>query len=278
MSKNRNEEELKQNGLVDRITSVFNQKIVLIAVLMVISFSYPVVGEASTISFVTDSSWICLDAEVDGWTFVDFDDSYWENAKVLDDTEAVGYTPEGFEGKVIWYPESPMRYTSYFRKNIVIDGEVISGKILIGDDGNTDWYVYVNGKFVGKSGYWSGVSEFDIGSYLKPEKNVIAVRADWNKWGIPYWGLVGTIRVAPVPTLTPSPSPTSTPTPTIIPISPPTPRESSSPSPPSVTPFVTPNGGIGKEAKSIIIAILVATIGGVLARMIWSRIKKGREY
>jgi hypothetical protein len=278
MSKNINEGDLKQNCLVDRIASFLNKRVVLIGLFIAISFSYPVASEVSTLSLVTDSSWKCLDAEVDGWTSVDFDDSYWENGKVLDDTEAVGFPPECFRGKVIWYPESPIRHTSYFRKNIVIDGKVISGKISIGDDGNTDWYVYVNSEFVGKSGYWSGVSEFDIGSYLKPGKNVIAVRAQWNRWGCPYWGLIGTIRVAPVSTLTPSPSPTSTPTPTIIPISSPTPGERPSPSPPSMTPFVTPNGGIGTEAKSIIIAIIVATIGGVLARVIWSHIKKGREY
>jgi len=51
-----------------------------------------------------------------------------------------------------------------------------------------------------------------------------------------------------------------------------------SPSPPSVTPFVTPNGGMGTEVKSVIIAIIVATIGGVFARVIWSRIKKRRDY
>ena len=270
MSKNRNEEE-KQNGLVDHIKGFLNIRIVLcvlIALFIAISFSYPVVGEVSTISIATDSSWKCLDAEVEGWTSEDFDDSYWENGKVIDDTRAVGSPPEWIRGKAIWYPESPMRHTSYFRRNIEIDGKPVTGKILIGDDGNTGWYVYVNNEFMGKSGWGGG--EFDIGSYLKSGKNVIAVRADWNKWGIPCWGLIGTIRVAPVSPLTPSPSPTPMPTLTPLPISP-------SPSAPSL-PSMPSNGGMSTEVKSIIIAIIVATIGGVFARFIWGHIKKQREY
>ena len=43
-------------------------------------------------------------------------------------------------------------------------------------------------------------------------------------------------------------------------------------------PAVIPDGGITTEVKSVIIAIIVATIGGVLARAIWSSIKKRREY
>ncbi len=50
-----------------------------------------------------------------------------------------------------------------------------------------------------------------------------------------------------------------------------------SPSAPSLPP-VTPNGGISTEVKRVIIAIFVATIGSVLARAIWSSIKKRREY
>ena len=49
--------------------------------------------------------------------------------------------------------------------------------------------------------------------------------------------------------------------------------------PPSPLPTsVTPNGGMSTEVKSLIIAIIVATSGGILASFIWSRIKKRREY
>ena len=50
-----------------------------------------------------------------------------------------------------------------------------------------------------------------------------------------------------------------------------------SPSAPSL-PAVIPNGGISTEVKRVIIAIFVATIGSVLARAIWSSIKKRRQY
>ena len=216
MLKNRNEEELKRSCLVDYIMSRVNKRVVLsvlIALFIAISFSYPVVGEVSTISIVTDSSWKCLDAEVDGWTSVDFDDSYWENAKVLDVSH-----PEGFEkAKAIWYPEEPMPHTSYFRKDIVIDGEIISGKIICYQS-NSEYSIYVNDNFVGEIGaYWFvDEKEFDIGSYLKEGKNVIAVKVDSivNAGDSYVWGIVGTIRAAPASTLTPSPFPASTITPT----------------------------------------------------------------
>ena len=51
--------------------------------------------------------------------------------------------------------------------------------------------------------------------------------------------------------------------------------ESSTPT--QLLPSPTPDGGMSIEVKGLIIALVVATIGGVLARFIWSHIKKQRE-
>ena len=234
MSKNINEEDLKQNGLVDSITSFLNTRVVLsvlIALIIIISFSYPAVGGVSTISIVTDSSWKCLDAEVDGWTSAGFDDSWW------DDTEELFYV-EGFgNAKAIWYPGSPMPSTAYFRKTIDIDGgEVISGRINIAVYryaiyGDEYVYIFVNANYVGRVSpghYPYGEKEFDIAPYLKPGKNVIAVKADIGAYRDffgevrSWWALTSTIRYGTIP-LTPTesiqtPTPIQTPAPVVSPI------------------------------------------------------------
>ena len=229
MSKNRNKKDLKQNGLVDHITSFLTTRVVLsvlIALFIVISFSYPVVGEVSTISVVTDSSWKCLDAEVDGWTSADFDDSWW------DDAEELFYVEDFGNAKAIWYPGSPKPSTVYFRKNIEIDdGEILTGTIYLTIYSYVSVFtprsIYVEQLFVNDNylGSLPGETDkFNIAPYLNPGKNVIAVKA--KSVGEPgrdrYWALTSTIRYGTTP-LTPTesiqtPTPIQTPAPVVSPI------------------------------------------------------------
>ncbi|MDY6964873.1 MAG: PGF-CTERM sorting domain-containing protein [Halobacteriota archaeon] len=160
-------------------------------------------GEVSTISFVTDSSWKCLDAEVDGWASVDFDDSWWDDAEELFYVESLG------DAKAIWYPGSPMPSTAYFRKTIDIDdNKILTGRITLavyGADGE-NVYIFVNDNYVGTSRgrfYPYGVKELDIAPYLDPGKNVIAAKAVFGNTKY-WWALTGTIRSG---TTTPTPTP-----------------------------------------------------------------------
>ncbi len=166
-------------------------------------------GKVQTISIVTDSSWKSLDAKVKGWTSIDLDDSYWENAEVLD----IELSEKGFEkANVIWYPGYPMPGTSYFRKNITLNGKVVAGRMVVHENTYIGAYlknIYVNDNLIRTRapGHWgSSIQELDITPYLREGKNIIAVEGDSR----PYWAIIATIRVASTPTLTPTPEFTST--------------------------------------------------------------------
>ena len=160
-----------------------------------------------TISIVTDSSWKSMDSEVEGWTSVNFDDSWWE------DVEEANHEEAGVAWTAIFYPKTPKPHTSYFRKNFEIEGtEIISGRIYpvcyAYNSGPDNYiYIYVNDNYIGLvRGEWgwiySGqIKEFNIAPYLNPGKNVIAIKADFN--GTPgedyWWALTGTIRYSTTP-------------------------------------------------------------------------------
>jgi hypothetical protein len=153
------------------------------------------------ITIYSDSSWKVLDAKVNGWASIDFDDSYWLNAEERDSHQ------EGYgKARIITYPEKPSSPPFYFRKTFELTGtEIMSSKIF---QGCCNHHLYVNDNYVGFN-----LFDIDITQYLKIGKNVIAVE---NPPGYDDYLGIAKIRVVSASTSSPSPTLTSTiiPTPT----------------------------------------------------------------
>jgi hypothetical protein len=168
----------------------------------------------TTIEMGTDSSWKSLDASVQRWTSVTFDDSWWPDSWESD-SPISGLK----QGRAIWYAETPIPLTAYFRRSFEISGvEVISGRIhvkicaygegifTIPDMGKV--YIYINDQYVDKvtsGGYmnnWWREKDLDITSYLTLGKNVIAVKVEFDESATEpptvskynWWALDTTIR------------------------------------------------------------------------------------
>lgn len=189
------------------------------ALIFILAFASPVqaqeanTSQVTTIAIGTDSSWKSMDAAVKGWTSAGFDDSWWP-----DSWESAYPLPGLAQARAIWYPETPVPLTAYFRKTFDIDGvEVISGRVHVKISAYDVEYgmpdagklsIYINDQYVddlSSGGYmnnWSREKELDISSYLTPGKNVIAVRVEFSEWVTQkptdskynWWGLDATIR------------------------------------------------------------------------------------
>jgi len=166
-----------------------------------------------TLEMGTDSSWKSLDAPVKRWTSAAFDDSWWPDSWESD-FPAPGLT----HARPIWYAETPVPLTAYFRKSFEISGiEIISGRMHVRvcaydvEYGMPDVgkiYIYINDQYVDKvvsGGYmnnWSREKDFDITSYLTLRKNVIAVKVEFTERvtkpptvsNYNWWALDATIR------------------------------------------------------------------------------------
>ncbi len=168
--------------LIDGILIIF-----LAAVL-----STPAFCEVTKLSMNTDSSWKCIDFEQEGWSAEEYDDSWWEPVQVYD-----GHQID--QAVQIWYPANSktMPHTAYFRKIYEIDGsEILSAKIYVGSD---DYHhpatveLFINNNPLEKiTSNYDGPAEFDITSYLKPGKNILAAKVV-APGGIA-WAMSGLVR------------------------------------------------------------------------------------
>lgn len=205
---------------------------ILLALIIIAFLSTNVFAETNVteITIVTDSSWKVIDAKIDdGWASIEFDDSYWANAKKIGEDD---------NPQQIIYPATPTVVPFYYRKTFYLNGtKIISGmlfdatpcEVVYVFGACTPPTYYVNGKSVSLlekkneviPGYPSRYSLLnDINQSLRLGKNVIAVIATADSKG----KIASTVKIrmvgSPVtPTPSPSPTPTPiTPTPTPTPI------------------------------------------------------------
>lgn len=182
-------------GKIRKLISIFA---ILMLVLTIISFlSTNVFAETNVKEIViyTDSSWKSFDTKVDGWTSLNFDDSYWLNP--IEGDPVNGYD----RARYISYPEKPSTPPFYFRKTFELSGtEIMSGKLYEHSYGGK---VYVNDNYIGEPRFETMV---DIVQYLKIGKNVIATEFPDN---VGYWLLAKIRTVSSIQTaiITPIPSP-----------------------------------------------------------------------
>ncbi|MBN1236193.1 MAG: hypothetical protein JW999_09120 [Methanotrichaceae archaeon] len=162
-----------------------------------IAFSNTAIGEVEKMTIETDSSWKCLDIEVDNWNTVYYDDSWWEYA------EETSASPAIQSGMPIWYPGNPTKEKAWFRYSFNINADdIISCNTWAGVgasfDGKGSAKLYVNGEFIGTVTNTirdssksimpggSGPVGFDMASVLRPGRNVIAaeVESPFREWAL----------------------------------------------------------------------------------------------
>ncbi len=143
------------------------------------------------VTIYTDSSVKSFDAKVNGWTSIDFDDSYWPYAKE--------YGPADAKAQEVGYPETPSSVPFYYRKTFELSGtEIMSGKLFDSTPCCVGSTYYVND---------NKIDGQDIAQYLKLGKNVIAVITTRPSGVIAF---TAKIRVVSASASSPSPTPTST--------------------------------------------------------------------
>lgn len=161
--------------------------------LLLMTLSYTAVAEVVTLSVFTDGSWKSLDFEHEGWTFENYDDSWWSPPG-----EWPSYSTPLDPAKFIWYPGEIHPEIVYFRDTFEIDGtNILNGKLFTstyGEGGTI--YLFINGYSLPKivSGNNRNPTELDITSYLKPGKNVIAAQVKVLAGDYHIWNLLSTIR------------------------------------------------------------------------------------
>ncbi len=139
-----------------------------------------------------------------------FDDSQWDHFKIPATWEVNGYgypiyVNIGYEFQNIMKPNPPMVPLSYdptgvYRKEITV-GNNQKGKQLVLHIGSakSNLSVWVNGRYVGYGEDSKLPSEFDITSFVKPGKNLIALKV--MRWcdgtyleGQDFWRMGGIMR------------------------------------------------------------------------------------
>lgn len=168
----------------------------------VIALSNNATCEVEKRTIETDSSWKCLDTEVDNWNTVYYDDSWWEYAEETSSSPAIQ------AGMPIWYPGNPTKEKIYFRYSFNINGDsIISCNTWAGIDANFDGggsaKLYVNGEYIGTVTNTivdssnsiipggSGPIGFDMAPVLHPGRNVIAAEVESPHRA---WALCGLLR------------------------------------------------------------------------------------
>lgn len=141
-------------------------------------------NDVAIIDLNSNSTWKCIDTEVNDWTSASFNDSWWLNC-----WESPTPVQDFGQAKSIWYPEKPYPETTYFRKSFSIDGnQILSGHINACIDQALTAYsvymaIYVNNELVGSVG--NPVSstwvtrdklDIDITQHLDIGENVIAAK------------------------------------------------------------------------------------------------------
>jgi hypothetical protein len=131
----------------------------------------------------------------DGWTEIGFDDSGW--MPVSDGTMPDTVPVEGLEGvKDIWDSGSD---TLFFRRIFEIPADAIIKGADIAITADDNYMFYLGGidlPIAGDSADtldWAISDTYDIGEYLAPGENIIAIKA-WNADTVGY-GLMAKVRV-----------------------------------------------------------------------------------
>lgn len=113
----------------------------------------------------------------------DFDDSDWDTIMVPANWEVVGYgypiyLDERYPFDTKW-PNAPEDYNPVgtYRKTVELGKEFLKEEVILHFSGaKSAMYVYVNGEYAGFSQGSKTPAEFNIGTYLKPGKNLIALQ------------------------------------------------------------------------------------------------------
>lgn len=168
------------------------QSICILIAYLLVAVPYTAVGEVAKLEFGTDASWKCLDFENEGWTSVDYDDSWWESAVDRGwNNGNLGNSP------IIWYPGEITENTIYFRYSFDVPGsDIVYGILDVGMKNQGTIELYLNDNPIGTVKANCGSPErLYIATYLAPGKNVIAAKVtvpvDSDYWG---WGLNGLVR------------------------------------------------------------------------------------
>ncbi len=83
----------------------------------------------------------------------------------------------------IWHREGGSVLRCFLRKDFTLPNERIAFATLVITCDN-EYRLYLNGKFVGKDERWEETEAYEVGGFLRPGKNVIAVEGrNWEKGG-----------------------------------------------------------------------------------------------
>ena len=157
----------------------------VLALIAIATLMNTVSAETEIINLKSDSTWSASSVITStDWFKPEFDDSGWAKS-----TGRWTNNPcKKYCGKMnsceltcidwMWYDQSCTNCEVYFRKTISLPEEIVAASITMAAD--KYYWLYVNGNFVGsdtrKIGY-TNAETYDITSYLRPGKNVIAIKA-----------------------------------------------------------------------------------------------------
>ena len=108
--------QLRRNSMKNKVNRL------LIGFFLVV-FSNTALGDVTTLSIATDTSWKSLDFENEGWTSESYDDSWWTP---VEERDYCTIDP----GKMIWYSSAVKPNIAYFRNVFELDGtKILNGKL-----------------------------------------------------------------------------------------------------------------------------------------------------
>jgi len=117
----------------------------------------------------------------------DYDVSSWDEIRVPSNWQMEGYGHPHYTNVMYPFPVDPPRVpsenpTGSYRREFHIDEDLKDKRVILRFEGvDSAFHVWVNGKEVGYSQGSRLPSEFDITSYVRPGKNILAVRVyQWS--------------------------------------------------------------------------------------------------
>ena len=134
-----------------------------------------------------------------------FDASQWDTIPVPSNWQMHGYGRPNYTNVTYPYPVDPPRVpqdnpVGCYRREFIVPEDWTGHQVFLNFDGvNSAFYVWVNGQMVGYSQGAHLPSEFNITSYLRPGKNLLAVRVyQWSDGAYledqDFWRLNGIFR------------------------------------------------------------------------------------
>jgi len=138
--------------------------------------------EVKKLEIISDSSWRASQIAQPGWETISFDDSDWGFSKAPWPGFLTWYSPidQGMwaASETGWGKDSGAS-EAYFRKTFILDGapigEILSAVFQINIDNS--YKLYINGTFIGSDDNWRNMETYDVRSFLRWGKNVIAIHA-----------------------------------------------------------------------------------------------------